>query len=77
MNFTQNEHVKLNETCLDTKGHFKATFSNFMDVLGRLTSKLHETQDIDYIRYNNFSKYLITSLITHKHIEPHMMHIGD
>ena len=32
LNFIQNKHVKLNETCLDTQGHFKATFSNVMDV---------------------------------------------
>ena len=40
INLIQNEHVKLDETCLDTQGHFKAHLSNFMDVLARLTSKL-------------------------------------
>ena len=43
MNFIRNEHVKLDETCLDTQGNFKAHLSNIMYVLGRLTSKLHET----------------------------------
>ena len=43
MNFTQNKHVKLDETCLHTHGHFKATLSNIMDVFGRLTSKFHKT----------------------------------
>ena len=43
MNFTQNEHVKLNETCLDTQGHFEEHLSNIMNVLGNLTSKLYET----------------------------------
>ena len=38
MNLIQNEHIKLDETFLDTEGHFKATLSNVMDVLGRLTS---------------------------------------
>ena len=32
LNFIQNERVKLDETYLDTQGHFKATFSNVMDV---------------------------------------------
>uniref|UniRef100_UPI003390CA14 hypothetical protein n=1 Tax=Acinetobacter baumannii TaxID=470 RepID=UPI003390CA14 len=43
INFIQNERLKLDETCLDTQGHFKLTLSNIIDVLGRLTSKLHET----------------------------------
>ena len=49
MNFMYKEHVKLNETCLDTQGHFKAHLSNIMDVLGRLTSKL-DTLPIYYIK---------------------------
>ena len=60
MNFIQNEHVKLDETCLDTQGLFKENLSNIMDVLGRLTSKLHETQHTAYICYNNSFKYLTT-----------------
>ena len=40
MDFIQNKHVKHDETCIDTQGHFKAHLSNVMDVLGRLTSKL-------------------------------------
>ena len=32
MNFTQNKHVKLDETCLDTQGRFKETLANVMDV---------------------------------------------
>ena len=43
MNFIQKYHVKFDETILDTHGHFKATLSNVMDVLGHLTYKLHET----------------------------------
>ena len=43
MNFIQNEHVKLNKTCIDTQGRFKANLLNVMDVLGRLTFKFHET----------------------------------
>ena len=43
MNFTQNEHVKLDERCLDTQGRFKVTLSNIMDVLGHFTSKIYET----------------------------------
>ena len=42
-NFTQNKYVELDEKFLDTRGHFKANFSNVMDVLGCLTSKLHAT----------------------------------
>ena len=42
MSFIQKEHVKLDETCLDTQSRFKANLSNVMNVLGRLTSKLHE-----------------------------------
>ena len=59
--FIQNKHVKLNETCLDTQGHFKAHLSNIMNVLGRLTSKLHETQHTAYTCYNNSFKDLKTS----------------
>ena len=33
INFIKSEHVKLNVTCLDTQGHFKAHLSNVMDVL--------------------------------------------
>ena len=31
-NFTQNKYIKLDETCQDTQGHFKARLSNVMDV---------------------------------------------
>ena len=31
MNFIQNEHVKREETFLDTQGRFKANLSNVMD----------------------------------------------
>ena len=41
--FIQKEHVKLDETYIDSQGHFKANLSNVMGVLGRLTSKIHET----------------------------------
>ena len=43
MNFNQNEHVKLDKTCLDTQGNFNAHLSNVMDVLECLTSELHKT----------------------------------
>ena len=43
MIFIKNEHVKLDETYIDTQGYFKAHLSNVMDVLGRLTSKFHKT----------------------------------
>ena len=33
MNFIRKEHVKLDEICLDTQGHFKANLSNVMDIL--------------------------------------------
>ena len=66
INLIQNEQVKLDEICLDTQGHFKAHLSNFMDVLGHLTSKLHETRNTDYTCYNNSFKDLKTSLIIHK-----------
>ena len=61
MNFTQNKHVKLNETCLDTQGHFKAHLSNVMNVLGYLTSKLHENCHTTYIHHINSFKDLMTS----------------
>ena len=77
MNFIQNEHIKLDKTCLDTQGHFKANLSNFMDVLGLLTSKLHLNLHTYYIQNKNSFKDLITSLITTKHIKPHIRHIGD
>ena len=43
MNLIQNEHVKLDETRLDVQGQLKTYLSNVMDVLGHLSSKLHET----------------------------------
>ena len=43
INFIQNEHIKLYKRCLDKRGRYKANTSNIMDVLGSLTSKLHET----------------------------------
>ena len=46
MNFIQNKHVKLDETCLDTKDHLKANLSNVMDVHGCLTSKLHKPKTL-------------------------------
>ena len=33
MNFIQNEHVKLDKTCIDTQGHFKANLLNVIKVL--------------------------------------------
>ena len=53
MIFNQNEHVKINETSVDTEGHFKANLFNVMDALGRLTSKHHETSHTAYINHNN------------------------
>ena len=43
MCFIHKEHVKLYETHIDTQGHLKVSLSNVMDILGRLTSKFHET----------------------------------
>ena len=43
MNFIQNEHIKLDETCIYTQGYYKANLSNVMDVLGSLNFKLHDT----------------------------------
>ena len=60
MNFVKNEHVKLDETCLDRHGHSEATLSNIMDVLESLTSKLEETRHTSYICYNKSIKDLIT-----------------
>ena len=48
MNFIQNEHVKLNKTILDIKGRLKEYLSNALDVLGRLTSKLHKSLTTTY-----------------------------
>ena len=77
MNFTQNKHIKLNETCLDTQGYFKAHLPNDMDVLGRLSSKHHETWHTSNILYNNTFNDLKTSWITHTDIEPQMRRLGD
>ena len=43
MSLLKNKHVKHDETYIDTQGRFKAIVSNIMDILGRLTSKLHKT----------------------------------
>ena len=61
MNFIQKKHRKLDETCLGTQGHFKAHVSNVMEVLGRLTSKLHETTHTTYKCYKKSLKDLINS----------------
>ena len=53
MNLIQNEHVKLDEICIDTQGRFKANLLNIMEVIGRLTSKLHETRHTNYKHHNN------------------------
>ena len=58
-------------------GRFKANLSNVMDILGRLTSKFHETIHIAYKHYNNSYKDLISSWNTHKHIWTHIRHRGD
>ena len=42
MCFIHNEYVKLNKTYIDIQGGFYANLSNVIDVLGHLTSKLHE-----------------------------------
>ena len=60
-NFIENEHVKLDEACLDTQSQFKVYLSIVMDVLGHLTSKLLKTQHNAYKYYNNTFKDLITS----------------
>ena len=43
VNFIQNSDEKLDETCLDTQGYFKAHLLNVIDVLKRVTSKPNET----------------------------------
>ena len=77
MNFLKNEQLKLEETSLDTQGHFYANFLNVTDVLWGLTSKLHETWHNTYICFNVSFKDLKTSWIPHKHKKPRMKHIGD
>ena len=34
INFIQDKHVKLDETCQDTEGRLKANLLNVMDILG-------------------------------------------
>ena len=77
LNFIQKEHVKFNETCLNVQGRLKTYLSNTLDVLGHLTSKLHENLTTSYKCYINSFKDLIFSLITHKHTKQLMRHIGD
>ena len=77
MNFDPKQTRKLDETCLDIQGRSKAHLSNIMDVLGRLTSKLHKTRHTGYICYKNSLKDLKTSWIIQKHIETLMRHICD
>ena len=48
MNFIQNEHIKLADSRLNVNGRLKAYLSNALDVLGHLTSKLHETLKTAY-----------------------------
>ena len=56
INFTKNEHVKLDETQLDAQGQFEAYLSNALDVLGRLTSKVNENLNTAYLFYINSCK---------------------
>lgn len=60
MNFVQNEHVKLKETCIGTQSSFKENRSNVMDVVGHLTSKIHETLHTAYKHNSNSFNDLIT-----------------
>ena len=61
MIFIQNEHVKLNETYLDTQGHFKEELSNVTDVLWGLPPNL--------VKLKPLPKYTI---ITHlSALKPH------
>lgn len=53
MYFNQNDHVKLDKTYIDTQGCFKENLTNVIDILERLTSKLHKTLHTFYIHYNN------------------------
>ena len=64
MNFIKNKHVELDETRLDVQGRLKAHLSNALDVLGRLTSKLHETLTNAYKFYIKSIKNLKTPLKT-------------
>ena len=52
INFIQ-KNIKLNETCQDKQGRYKATLLNVIDILGPVTSKLHETWQTFYKKYNN------------------------
>ena len=65
MNLIWNEYVKLDETCQDTQGRFKANLLNVMNVLGRLTYKLPETWNITCIHYKKLYKDLIKSWNKH------------
>ena len=56
----QNKQIKLDETHLDRQGNFTTHLSNVMDVLGRLTSILHETRHTIYTCYINSFKDLKT-----------------
>ena len=75
MIFIVNEHIKSDETYFGTKGHFKENLSNIMDILGRLTSKLHKTWRTFFKNHINSFKNHISTFITHKHIKPHMRHL--
>ena len=58
MSFIKNKYVKLDKTYIDMQDHFKVNLLNIKDVLGRLTSKIHETGQTAYINYNNSFKDL-------------------
>ena len=75
--FTQNEHVKLIKTCLDTQGLFKAHLLNVMDVLEHLTSKHLETLNTTYMHNINYFKDHKTSYIIHNYTKLHIRHLGD
>ena len=58
MSFIKNKYVKLDKTYIDMQDRFKVNLLNIKDVLGRLTSKIHETGQTTYINYNNSFKDL-------------------
>ena len=45
VSFIKNEHLKLDETCIDTQGYFKANLLNVMDVHTR-----HKYTIINHLR---------------------------
>lgn len=76
-NFKQNKHIKLTQTHQDTQALSKAHFTNVLDVLKHLTTKLHILPMETNITQETITKIQLTQFILGcyilRHLEKHSL----